>query len=88
METEFEIPESWPRYIDSDPTYEAWKPHSISSSALREKYSDPTYEAWKLLIALWVYPFFKSTPILPMRHGNDYSIAIKRLVLLKLRSYL
>ena len=34
--------------IDSDPTYEAWKPSESTRNLIKcYWYSDPTYEAWK-----------------------------------------
>ena len=39
-------------------------------------YSDPTYEAWKPKYTHDRTSCSISTPILPMRHGNDVSYAL------------
>ena len=58
-------------YLNSDPTYEAWKLEYIRKNPPEDiSDSDPTYEAWKLL-RFWLFvEVFSPIPILPMRHGN------------------
>ncbi len=57
--------------MDSDPTYEAWKPIIKFRSSVPIPDSDPTYEAWKRSEKMAQAMKQAAIPILPTRHGNN-----------------
>ena len=51
-------------------------------------HSDPTYEAWKPWYKKQSLEMITTTPILPMRHGNEELEILVDLFIFTLRSYL
>ncbi len=56
--------------MNSDPTYEAWKPCLFELLLELLNNSDPTYEAWKHIGGSMLIKNGDQIPILPTRHGN------------------